>query len=425
MEAYAKALTIAIPGFILLIIIEWLYGKYVKGEVAYDGMDTIASLTSGTTNTLKSILGLTFIIIGYSWVHSHIALFELPSTPLVIIIAFICVDFASYWGHRLNHSINYFWNHHVVHHSSEEFNLACALRQTIGNIFSIGGLFLIPAAILGVDPAVIGLIAPIHLFAQFWYHTRHIGKLGFLEYIIVTPSQHRVHHAINEIYLDKNLAAIFCVWDRIFGTFQEELDEVPCVYGVKRQPSTWNPFKINYQHLWQLIKDAWHANSYWDKLRIWFMPLGWRPADVATQHPIKIVEDPYTMVKYAPPITGNLKAWSWFQFVISNVFMTHFLLNVANIPLDGLLMYGLFLSLMIYAYTALMDQDRFAFLFEVLKVAFGIGVIVYSGGWFGADQTTSIVPIVVAGYLVISLGVVGYFSFREERVEVPSDSSVV
>ena len=167
MEAYAKALTIAIPGFILLIIIEWLYGKYVKGEVAYDGMDTIASLTSGTTNTLKSILGLTFTVIGYDWVHGHIAMFELPSTPIVVFVAFVCIDFASYWGHRLNHSINYFWNHHVVHHSSEEFNLACALRQTIGNLFSIGGLFLIPAAILGLDPQIIGLIAPIHLFAQF------------------------------------------------------------------------------------------------------------------------------------------------------------------------------------------------------------------------------------------------------------------
>ena len=131
------------------------------------------------------------------------------------------------------------------------------------------------------------------------------------------------------------------------------------------------------------------------------------------------------MVKYAPPITGNLKAWSWFQFVIMNVFTMHLLLNIVEIPFDGLLLYGLFLGLMIYAYTALMDQDRFAFLFEVLKVAFGIGIIVYSGGWFGAEQTTAMVPMVVAGYLIVSLGVVGYFSFRESSIEVPSDSSVI
>jgi len=415
MEAYAGVLLYAIPGFVILIIIEWLYGKYIKGEVAYDGMDTIASLTSGTTNTLKSILGLTFTIIGYSWVHSHIALFELATTPLLIFVAFVCIDFASYWGHRLNHSINYFWNHHVVHHSSEEFNLACALRQTIGNIFSIGGLFLIPAALIGVDPKVIGLIAPIHLFAQFWYHTKHIGKLGFLEYIIVTPSQHRVHHAINKIYLDKNLSAIFCIWDRVFGTFQEELDDVPCVYGVKRQPLTWNPFKINYQHLWQLIQDAWRANSFWDKLRIWFMPLGWRPADVAESYPIVTVEDPYEMQKYAPSITGNLKMWSWFQFVVMNVFMAHMLINIAVIPFSQLLLYGLFLSLMIYAFTALMDQDRWALFFEVLKVGFGLLMIFLYDDWFGSGST---IPLVVAAYLICSLLIVGYFSLKEQGREV-------
>ena len=141
-------------------------------------------------------------------------------------------------------------------------------------------------------------MAPLHLFAQFWYHTKHIGKLGVLEYIIVTPSQHRVHHAINTIYLDKNLAAIFCVWDRLFGTFQEELDEVPPVYGVLKPANTWNPILINFQHIWSLIKDAWRTNNWLDKFRIWFMPTGWRPKDVAEKFPITIIEDPYSQTKY-------------------------------------------------------------------------------------------------------------------------------
>ena len=164
------------------------------------------------------------------------------------IIAFVCIDFASYWSHRLNHSVNLFWNQHFVHHSSEEFNLACALRQSISNILSFGALFLIPAAILGVPEKMIQVLAPLHLFAQFWYHTKHIGKLGWLEYLLVTPSQHRVHHAINPIYIDKNLAAIFSIWDRLFGTFQEELEEEPPVYGTLKPVQSWNPFWINFQH---------------------------------------------------------------------------------------------------------------------------------------------------------------------------------
>lgn len=420
MEAYAGVLLYAIPGFVLLILIEWSYGRFVKRDVYFDSMDTLASLTSGTTNTLKSILGLTLVIVGYEWMHGKIAMFELPENGWIYFIAFICIDFASYWSHRLNHSINYFWNTHVVHHSSEEFNLACALRQTISNLFSIGGLFLIPAAILGLSPKIIAVLGPLHLFAQFWYHTRYIGKLGFLEYIIVTPSQHRVHHAINEEYLDKNLAAIFCIWDRIFGTFQEELDDVPCVYGVKRQPMTWNPFKINYQHLWMLITDAWRADSYWDKLRIWFMPTGWRPTDVAEKYPVTVVEDPYSMKKYRPKISNPIKVWTWVQFVVMNLFVSQMLINIADIPFQELLMYGLFLSLMIYAFTALMDQDWMALPFEVLKVVFGFAFIYFNKGWFGVEGITSVITILVMAYLVVSLGVVSYFSFNRAagRVEL-------
>ncbi|MBT8220881.1 MAG: sterol desaturase family protein [Bacteroidia bacterium] len=413
MEAYAAVLLYAIPGFILLIIVEAIYGHF-KGEDYFDGMDTIASLTSGTTNTLKSILGLTLVIVGYEWVHGKIALFNFEDTTLVYILSFICIDFASYWSHRLNHHVNYFWNTHVVHHSSEEFNLAVALRQTISNIFSIGGLFLIPAALLGLPPKVIAVIAPLHLFAQFWYHTRHIPKLGILEYIIVTPSQHRVHHAINPIYLDKNLGAIFCTWDRMFGTFQEELDDIPCVYGVKRQPMTWNPFKINFQHLWLLITDAWRAQSYWDKLRIWFMPTGWRPQDVSVNYPVEIVEDPYSMVKYAPKISDQIKAWSWFQFAVMQIFVAHMLIYIAKIPFDQLLIYGLLIGFHIYAFTALMDKDRYAFLAEIVKTLTGFGILFSYGSWFNAESFLPGASILVGGYLVLSLAVVSYMVLKKD-----------
>lgn len=420
MEAYAGVLLYAIPGFMGLLLIEWLYGKFVKDELHFDSMDTLASLTSGVTNTMKSILGLTIVIIGYEWVHGQIAMMSLADESWLYIVAFICIDFASYWNHRLNHHVNYFWNTHVVHHSSEEFNLACALRQSISNIFGIGGLFLVPAAILGVPPEVINIVAPLHLFAQFWYHTRYIGKLGILEYILVTPSQHRVHHAINPEYLDKNLAAIFCIWDRAFGTFQEEMDNVPCVYGVKRQPMTWNPFKINFQHLWLLIQDAWRTKSYWDKLRLWFMPTGWRPADVRDAYPVEIVEDPYNMEKYRPNISFGLKTWSWIQFVILNLFLGHMLFNIAEIPLSQLMWYSLFVAFQVYSFTALMDRDRWLIPFEIAKTLLGAFFLVNSPTWFGSG---GVAPALVALYLAVSIVVVMYF-YRKEVHHHRLDSSL-
>ncbi|MEL6257067.1 MAG: sterol desaturase family protein, partial [Bacteroidota bacterium] len=297
MQAYATALLFAIPGFVFLILIEAIYDKW-KDKKTLKAMDTISSLSSGMTNTIKDSLGLAVALVSYPFFLERMAVIQMDESWQLYAIAFVAMDFASYWSHRLNHSVNLFWNQHAIHHSSEEFNLPCALRQTISNLVTFGAIFLIPAAILGIPSKVIGIIAPLHLFLQFWYHTRHIGKLGILEYIIVTPSQHRVHHAINPIYLDKNLSAIFCIWDRMFGTFQEELDDVPPVYGITRPMATWNPFKINFMHVWLLMKDAWRANSWWDKLRIWFMPLGWRPEDVKEKYPVYKIEDVYNYEKY-------------------------------------------------------------------------------------------------------------------------------
>jgi alkylglycerol monooxygenase len=157
--------------------------------------------------------------------------------------------------------------------------------------FAIFFFLYLPLAILGVPQEVIAITAPIHLFAQFWYHTTLIGRLGWLEHIIVTPSHHRVHHAINDIYLDKNFSQVFIVWDKWFGTFQEELAEEPPVYGVKRQSNTWNPLKINFQHLGVLIKDAWRTRSWKDKFLIWMKPTGWRPKDVEEAYPIEYIKD--------------------------------------------------------------------------------------------------------------------------------------
>ena len=204
------------------------------------------------------------------------------------------------------------------------------------------------------------MLAPLHLFAQFWYHTQHIGKLGFLEYIIVTPSQHRVHHAINPEYIDKNLAAIFCIWDRLFGTFQEELKSVPPVYGVLKPAKTWNPVIINFQHFWSLCKDAWRTRSLTDKVRIWFMPTGWRPKDVSEKFPIQIIEDPYNFNKYSSTQNKLFIFYAVFQLLATSVFLLFVFSNFSDFETHQIFYLGLFLLAGIFGYTSLIDLSAFA-----------------------------------------------------------------
>ena len=366
MNTYASILLWVVPGFMVLMTVEALYGHF-NNKQTYSFMDTLSSLSSGITNVLKDSLGLVLVILSYPYILDTIAVFDLESSVMLYVVAFICIDFASYWNHRLNHKVNIFWNRHIIHHSSEEFNLACALRQSISAWIGFGAFFLIPAAFFGVPAQLITMLAPIHLFAQFWYHTQHIGKLGFLEYIIVTPSQHRVHHAINPIYIDKNLSAIFCIWDRAFGTFQEELDEEPPVYGVLKPVNTWNPLLINFQHAFNVIQDAYNTASFKDKLRIWFMPTGWRPNDVVEKFPRNIIKDHNNREKYSPNYSNFMKFTAIFHFISINFLLYFFLSNISIIETDLRLIFGLIIFISVFGFTSLLDLQSWAPFFEVIR----------------------------------------------------------
>ncbi|MCK0161902.1 sterol desaturase family protein [Allomuricauda sp. F6463D] len=422
MESYATALLYATPFFIGLVLIEILYGRFVKDQ-KHNLMDTVSSLSSGLTNVVKDSLGLVVILVSYPLLLEYLALIEIRATWLVWVVAFIALDFAGYWNHRLSHHINFFWNQHVIHHSSEEFNLACALRQPISNLLGYYALLLIPAALLGVPDKVIAVLAPIHLFAQFWYHTQHIGKLGVLEYVIVTPSQHRVHHAINTEYIDKNLGQIFCVWDRMFGTFQEELDEVPPQYGVLKPVNTWNPIIINFQHLWRLIKDAWRTKNYWDKVRIWFMPTGWRPPDVIEKYPVTIIENVYGFKKYRPEASTLLKAYSLFQLVATTFLMLFMFYNYQEIGFDGLLLFGAFIFLGIFGYTTLMDGKKYAVWIEVIRGLSGLALIYFTNDWFGINDYFLLGKYIVAIYLLSTVFGGIYFTYFEKSFATPDLAS--
>ena len=338
-------------------------------------MDTLSSLSSGITNLLKDLLGIGVIIISYPFIKKSISIVELNESILLYTIAFICLDFASYWNHRLNHSINFFWNQHVIHHSSQEFNLACALRQSISNLLGYGAIFLIPAALFGVPHKVIALLAPLHLFGQFWYHTKHIGKLGFLEYIFVTPSQHRVHHAINPEYVDKNLSAIFCLWDRLFGTFQEELENVPCVYGTLKPVNTWNPFIINFQHLWYLSIDAWRTKKLINKIKIWFMPTGWRPNDVKERFKRDKIIDVYNQQKYKIEYRNVHIFYAIFHFTYINVALWLLLTGYDELENNLKIFYSIFILTTIFGFTSVMDSYKWASYIELLRLMLSLILI--------------------------------------------------
>jgi hypothetical protein len=318
----------------------------------------------------------------------------------------VALDFQGYWVHRWSHVVNFLWNRHIIHHSSEEFNLSCALRQSVSTFVNYFTVLLLPAALFGVPGEVIAVIAPLHLFLQYWYHTQLIGNMGVLEYLIVTPSQHRVHHAINAEYLDKNYGQVFNIWDRLFGTFQPELPDVPPVYGVKRPVQTWNPFKINFQHFWLLLQDAVRTRNWYDKLRIWLMPTGWRPADVQERYPVYSVGDPSELKKYAPPASQPLVVWSWVQLFFNYFLLVYFFAYIGKIGVPGIYVYGGLIFLAVYAYTELMDRHPSAVYLEVLKSVLVLGAIYQMGGdWFGANGYVGAwYTYVVAAYQVVAVG---------------------
>mgnify|MGYP001231651670 CR=1 FL=1 len=414
MSFFIQALFIVIPIFFILIIVEEIASR-VMGIKVNRSADMISSLSSGITNTTKDAMKLSIVLISYSWFLERLIVYKLEPLWAAIFIAVIVQDFTGYWLHRLNHRVNVFWNRHIIHHSSEEFNLSCALRQSVSETVHFGAILMIPAALLGVPAKIFAIIGPIHLFMQFWYHTKLINKLGWLEYIIITPSHHRVHHAINPEYLDKNYGQIFIIWDKIFGSFQPELEHIKPVYGTLRPARTWNPIIINYKHFWQLIQDAYHTSSIWNKIRIWFMPTGWRPDDVEKEYPIYITKDPNNQKKYETNSSFPFIIWSFIQLSISVILMFHFftIIHLQSMILNYI--YGALIMLHVFSFTSALDMKKYSIVIELFKIFSMLGLTYHQGFlWFGLQG-----PYVylIIFYSPISVSVTYYF-YKNSRIQL-------
>lgn len=384
----------AIPFFFVLIGLELLVDRW-RGVSTYRLADAINSLSAGVLSQISGLLTKGLGLLTYAFVWQQVALFDLSVEPLwVWVLAFVLYDFCYYWNHRLGHERNVLWAAHSVHHQSEEYNLSTALRQTSTG-FLFGWIFYLPMALMGVPPLVFLSVAALNLLYQFWVHTRHIPKLGWFEWVFVTPSNHRAHHAQNAVYMDRNYGGVFILWDRLFGTFQEELDEHPVIFGVTRPLASWNPLWANLQFYAQLYSDARRTESRWDKLRIWFMRTGWRPADVAAKYPLAKV-DLRQFVKYSVPLSSGQKRYVALQFGLSVLAGSYLLAISASLAPGLLLACWAWLAFSLYSFGLWLENRPAALWLEMLRLAVNLPLLL-------CLQQAQLLPLAGAGWALVGV----------------------
>lgn len=276
MPDFPNIILYAIPFFILAMLLE-LYVTIKMGIKTYEPKDAFSSIAMGLGNVFLGFGSKVLVLLVFFWVYDSFRLLEIPIVWWSFVLLFFADDFAYYWFHRISHECRLFWASHVVHHSSKHYNLSTALRQTwSGGFYTF--IFWLWLPLLGFNPAMIMLQMSISLLYQFWIHTEAINKMPkWFEAIFNTPSHHRVHHGSNPIYLDRNHAGILIIWDKLFGTFQPELESERVNYGLVKNINTFNPIKIAFIEWVYMFKDAFSGNkSIKDRLQYLIKPPGWK-----------------------------------------------------------------------------------------------------------------------------------------------------
>jgi alkylglycerol monooxygenase len=366
-------ITYAVPVFFLLIGVELVVALFERKNT-YRLHDSINDLSCGITEQMVGIFLKGALFAGYLATYGYatrrgINLVDVSSYSaggkwLAAIALFLGVDCAYYWFHRIAHEYNAPWAGHVVHHSSEDYNLAVALRQgTFQGVFS--WVFYLPLALLGFPPTWFAAMSSFDTLYQFWIHTRLIGKLGPLELVLNTPSHHRVHHGRNPKYLDKNYAGTLIIWDRMCGTFQVEEEEP--VYGLTKPLNSWNPLWANL-HIWRdLCRDAWLAPRWVDKLRIWFMPQGWRPAGLPP-NPVSPEVTHETIIRYDTRLPLGLNVYAFVNFAAALLLAVGLLAANRSLARSELLLLAVLVLWALVNVGGIFDHRRWAFLSEIVRL---------------------------------------------------------
>ncbi|GAB3027901.1 sterol desaturase family protein [Oleiagrimonas citrea] len=382
MNTAAVIMLYAIPGFFLLMAVEVAVAAW-RGHKRYRLNDAINSIGLGILSQLTGVFTKTLTIGIYAWCATRLALFELPADSVWVWAgALLGYDFCYYWLHRMGHEVNVLWAAHVVHHQSECYNLSTALRQTSsGALF--GWLFYLPLAVLGVPLEVFAVVALIDLLYQYWIHTEEIGRLGWFDYVFASPSNHRVHHAVNDRYVDRNYGGILILWDRLFGTFQPERADDPPQYGTRSPLRSWNPLWANAEVYWATWLDAVHARRWRDRLQVWLRRPGWRPADVAARYP----KPAFALGRpiYDPPMSAALKVYGALQFLLLLGMALQFLMTQAQLSTPTLLAYFAYMALSLMLLGGVLEGRAWARGLEGARLVGSAVLALISASWFGAS----------------------------------------
>ena len=400
-----------VPVFTLMILCEFIYG-YLKKKNNYRLNDTVTSIGLGLMSRYPALLGLGVQGLVYAFISNQFNLGLLTSyDPYVWVIAFIMYDLSYYWLHRSHHQIKVLWASHVVHHHGEEYNLSTALRQT-GTDFLFKWIFYTPMLLLGIPVEIFVTVAALNLIYQFWVHTEHIKRLGILDYIFVTPSNHRIHHAQNKEYIDANYGGVFILWDRMFGTFIDEREDLKPIYGTSKPLNSWNPLWANLEVWSEMIKDTWRTKRWRDKVALWFSTPKWRPADVSEEYPIK-KNDLSQFKKFDTKTSLFAKIFGFTHLVFVSIYTQGVLFNSATIAYVDLMFISLnIVTLMVFA-SFMYENRTFVYYSELIRSLIVLALI--SIGYF------NFMSEMILGYTLFSALASAVIVLRD-RVLSPSEA---
>jgi sterol desaturase/sphingolipid hydroxylase (fatty acid hydroxylase superfamily) len=352
-----------IPFFLILIALELIINKIKKGS-KYRLNDAVINLNIGIGEQVLSVFIKGTMLAVYAWLHQF-AIFQIPSNGWTFLLLFILFDLLYYWAHRLGHEVNFMWAGHISHHTSEEYNLTVALRQPWFQTITTSFIFL-PLAIIGFSVELFLAASAVDILYQFWIHTKYVPKMGkVIEFIFNTPSHHRVHHGINPKYLDKNHGGVFIIWDRMFGTFQEEDDEP--VYGITTAAKSFNPIWLNLHYFVEIAEKSRQFPRWSDKIKNIFMPPGWRPKELGGREIPREVS-PETYQKYEVTASKALNYYALIQFAVLVLISAAFLYYQYDLTARNLIMLTGFILLSMYNSGAMFEKKQHAYWLEFIRL---------------------------------------------------------
>ena len=403
----------AVPIFLLLILVELCWG-WLKDKNTYRVNDSINSLSMGLLSTVTKFVFLNIGLLVFSRIEQNHAVwsFEMASISHWL-LGILLYDFLYYWYHRISHERQLFWASHVVHHQSEDYNLSTALRQT-STSFMTTWVFFIPCFFLGMPIYMYVSIASAHLIYQFWVHTQHISTLGWLEWFMVTPSNHRVHHAQNPEYIDTNYGGLLIIWDRLFGTFKAESPQIEPIYGIRSPLASWNPIWANLHIFVGMAKDAWRTQVWQDKFSVLWSRTGWQPKDVAAQYP-QSKSDLTQFEKYNPSLSSRVHGAIIAQYAVLSIFHLWSAAQAAQLPLSMLWMIVLAQTYILVVVGAILDGKRYVRPLEYSRLLV-LTAMLYSS--FTADLIGITGLYYGVAYLVISSGLTWICIRSEPAAEI-------